>query len=387
MTAPSDDKRIRIAPSKDKPGLSKTQKRFNELLQKVEEEKARLQAWQDTLPQYHRRIAEEYDVQWDRYNDLREELVTLFDAACGDKRYTKSDRKKLERLIVTVSAELIVDHGRDALKEIHDRHSDRPFDELRREAVSERAEDLKSALHDMFGIETEDDAEIDTPEKLEEFLHAKMRDAAERDREMRRKTEERQAKRKKTPKRLEKEAKEKQAMQDIERSVREIYRKLASELHPDREPEPAERERKTELMQRVNAAYEKKDMVKLLELQLEIEQIDPKHLQNMAEERLKYCNKLLSEQLKELARENAEIARPFALQFGLPPFAHLTPAVLMQYLERDIRDVKQNVAQLRRDLKDFRQPDILKAWIKRYKIPKRRPHDDLDDFMFGGDLF
>ncbi len=45
-------------------------------------------------------------------------------------------------------------------------------------------------------------------------------------------------------------------------------------LHPDREPDEAERVRKTELMQRVNEAYSKKDLLQLVALQLEIEQID-----------------------------------------------------------------------------------------------------------------
>jgi hypothetical protein len=44
--------------------------------------------------------------------------------------------------------------------------------------------------------------------------------------------------------------------------------------HPDREPDPHERERKTALMQRANHAYGKNDLLKLLELQLELEHID-----------------------------------------------------------------------------------------------------------------
>jgi curved DNA-binding protein CbpA len=42
--------------------------------------------------------------------------------------------------------------------------------------------------------------------------------------------------------------------------VREVFRKLASELHPDRETDPAEHARKTELMQRVNQAYKAGDL-------------------------------------------------------------------------------------------------------------------------------
>ena len=60
----------------------------------------------------------------------------------------------------------------------------------------------------------------------------------------------------------------------FERAVREIFRKLASALHPDRETDPGERARKTALMQRANVAYAANDLLGLLELQFEVDQID-----------------------------------------------------------------------------------------------------------------
>jgi hypothetical protein len=64
----------------------------------------------------------------------------------------------------------------------------------------------------------------------------------------------------------------------LKQSVRDIFRKLTSQLHPDREPDAAERARKTALMQRVNVAYAANDLLALLELQLEVEQIDQAEL-------------------------------------------------------------------------------------------------------------
>ena len=91
------------------------------------------------------------------------------------------------------------------------------------------------------------------------------------------------------------------------KSVQEVYRKLVAVLHPDREPDARERERKTELMQRVNRAYGKKDLLQLLELPLGNERIDPAHLSNIADSRLKYFNKILKEQLAELEQETHQI--------------------------------------------------------------------------------
>jgi hypothetical protein len=65
---------------------------------------------------------------------------------------------------------------------------------------------------------------------------------------------------------------------DASQSVRDVYRRLASALHPDREPDAQERERKTVLMQKANEAYAQGNLLVLLELQLAAEQIDRPHV-------------------------------------------------------------------------------------------------------------
>jgi len=94
-----------------------------------------------------------------------------------------------------------------------------------------------------------------------------------------------------------------QAAQGASRAMREVFRKLASELHPDREPDPDERVRKTVLMQRVNQAYAAGDLLALLELQLSIEQIDASTLAGIAQDRLAHYNHVLEAQLQSLQDE------------------------------------------------------------------------------------
>ena len=110
--------------------------------------------------------------------------------------------------------------------------------------------------------------------------------------EHQREAEARRAKRKKTAKQQAKEEQMQAEAAHLKKSIQEIYRKLATALHPDRETDPAERERKTALMQKVNVAYGNKDLLQLLELQLQVEQIDQAHVNNIAEDRLKHYNKI-----------------------------------------------------------------------------------------------
>ena len=86
----------------------------------------------------------------------------------------------------------------------------------------------------------------------------------------------------------------------LTQSLREIYRKLASSLHPDRERDVAVRAEKTALMQRINIAYQNKDLLALLTLQMEVEQINSASLGDVPEARLAQYNQILREQLDTL---------------------------------------------------------------------------------------
>ncbi|MFX4717623.1 molecular chaperone DnaJ, partial [Acinetobacter baumannii] len=82
-----------------------------------------------------------------------------------------------------------------------------------------------------------------------------------------------------------------------------IYRQLASALHPDREPDPVERERKSALMSQANAAYERGDLTALLQLQLQAAQVDEAHIAQMADDKLAALSLLLKDQVKTLEGE------------------------------------------------------------------------------------
>jgi hypothetical protein len=100
---------------------------------------------------------------------------------------------------------------------------------------------------------------------------------------------------------------------------RESCRELASLLHPDRETDPRERKAKNALMQRVNQAYAANDLLTLQELQLQVEQIDLGHIAKASNERLKHCDRVLSEQLQELKHELARVEAGVRFDFNLDP--------------------------------------------------------------------
>lgn len=191
---------------------------------------------------------------------------------------------------------------------------------------------------------------------------------------------EHKAKRKKSAKQIAKEEKQQAEAQQISQSIREVYRKLASALHPDREPDPQERERKTALMQRVNQAYEKNNLLQLLELQLELEHIDQGHLNNLGEERLAHYNKILKEQIYGLDDEINHVEGDFRRRFGIDPFVQLSPASIMRHLATDIALTQQAIRDTKKDLADLQDIKKAKAWLKKMRRGSRM--DYFDDCPF-----
>jgi hypothetical protein len=379
---PSNRKIVHIVPTHEHRALSKAQKQFNTLTQKIDAEKQRLVEWQEAIQTYNRKVTKDYDVQVEAFNAERIKMAQLLDRAYGNKLFKKTDKAKIQHLIREITAELIGDHGKAELKDLHDKHSDVDFDTVQQETDAIAGDFLKTMMEDLYGVEIEGDIDLSSPEQMEALLHEKLKEQEDKEAERQRQREERRHKRKKTAKQREQEAQQQEQEQSISQSIRDVYRKLTSALHPDREQDPAERTRKTEIMQRVNAAYTKKDLLRLLELQLEAEQIDQAHMNNIAEDRLKYINKILKGQLDELQQEIAQVEFPFKMQLNMPPFMPLSPKRLLQQFAENIRAIKRDTSRLREELRAYQDPAVLKASLKGYKIPKDTSFEDLDELFF-----
>ena len=156
---------------------------------------------------------------------------------------------------------------------------------------------------------------------------------------------------------------ERAAVEGATRSVREVYRKLASALHPDRESDPAERDRKTELMQRVNQAYEARDLLQLLALQIQVEQIDLTQLAALGDDRIAHYNRVLREQSAELDQEIQDLMEPFATGLGGNPDRDLTPAIVIGAFQEDVAHLRRESAWMAKQQELFRELRMLKEWV------------------------
>lgn len=356
--------------------LSKGQKTFNSQIQQIEKLRARLAAWDTAIKAYQEKYTRELVPLFTAATDLQVKLVHSLDRATEQKDLTRSERRMLRELIADLAAEVLAQRDDVELKEIYNRHSRSDYDS--EEAA--QVQGMKNILEGVFGLDLGDDGGFDSPEEIMRRMQAQLREKQALYQAELQAREERRAKRKKSARQLEKEERAKADATQINQSLREIYRKLASALHPDREPDPQERLRKTELMQRINHAYDKQNLLQLLELQLELEHIDRNAIGKLDEERLRHYNAILKKQIAELKHELMRVETAFRAQFGLAPFISLKPETIVRDLSHDIMRVKQDNREMERDLVDLATTKGIKAWLK--KMRRQSAGDDFDVLPF-----
>jgi hypothetical protein len=356
--------------------LSKDQKAFNNQIRQIEKLRTRLAAWDEVATAYQEKYTRELVPLFTATTELQISLVHCLDRAERQKGLTPAERRTLQKLIVDLAGEILSERDDAELKAIYNKHSHSDHE-------SEEAAQLqmvKGVLEEMFGLDLGDDIALDSPEEILLRAETQFQERqAQYEAEMQAQ-EERRAKRKKSARQLEKEARAEDAAKQIKQSIREIYRKLVSALHPDREADPQERIRKTALMQRINQAYDKQNLLQLLELQLELEHIDRNVIGKLDEERLRHYNTILKRQVAELKDELMRVEADFRAQFGLSPFVSVKPETVMRDLDYEILSVKEGNRELEQDMPALETAKDIKAWLK--KLRRRPVADDFNGFPF-----
>ncbi|MFM9971286.1 MAG: molecular chaperone DnaJ [Burkholderiales bacterium] len=283
-------------------------------------------------------------------------------------KLSKRERRKLADMIREIVESILMSRDDAQISALHKKYQ-RPGD-------GESAAEMRSIFEDVLGLDLGDDVDFDSPEAVMERAEQKFQESQEQFAAKKAAREERQAQRIKSRKQLAKEARQEADDQRLSQSIREIYRKLVSALHPDREADPVERERKTGLMQRVNQAYEKNNLLQLLELQLELEHIDQGALDNIGEERLRDYIKILREQADQLNVEIHRVASGFASPFEGPYF-DMRPESVMHRLSTDIANARRANQELKRDLGILDDVNALKSWLRYTKPPSAADDEDI----------
>lgn len=357
--------------------LQKEQKRFNKLTADISRRRKELLELNDAITQLKIGYIKKIVPVQNKHSELIQEMVYLADEIFENKVFTKADRKRICALLDESIGSLDEQYVNDRIKDIFARRLGESFDDVVNEANSFATNRTKEFLNEMFGM----DVDCDDNVSQEEFMQRVRQKFMEQEEQERLRAEQ-SPKRKKSAKTLAKEAQEKEAEKHQSQSIREVYRQLAKSLHPDRIANDEDYETKNKLMQEVNAAYDKDDLLTLLEIQLKIEQISQENIDGVALDKLKHFNVVLKRQFDELNMELHNLSAQLSMEFpNLNLHGQLSSKRIEMLLRSQIKQTKQIVEDLQTHLEFWKMDIKMFRMYLREAIDLNQPNDDMDELF------
>ena len=339
--------------------MSPEMKAFNRALVRIDKIKAQMAEMEATCQAHQQAKQAELQPLLAQETQLIREMVLFLDGHLELKSLSKTQRKTATTLLLTLAASL-ASHGDAEMAELHDRRSPQTLDDIEKESAKAAAMSFQDMMEHVLGERTPDLEGVDDPEEMMRASLRHIEKLQEEDR-LRREAASAARKAKRKPSAAQEQAQAAQEHADV--TLKTIFRQIASRLHPDREPDEQERLRKTALMSEANAAYDRKDLVALMNIQLQAEMVDRDHASRLSAERLAALTLLLKQQAAELERERQMAQQRWMHQLNVPFGLSLQPAMLRSWLNHTLSEYNERLTQWREDLAQVQEEAGFRAWL------------------------
>lgn len=365
---------LSVQPPTQEP-LSATARAFNLQLTRIDKLKSQLLEL-DKLNHAHRlALHQQVTPLQRRHAQALRDMALLLDERLAGKTLTAPQHETARQLLCSLVRPLAQD-GDAEMAALHDRHHPQTLAQMEQARADELRAQLEAALGGPLD-EAHDDA---SPDEVLRAGMERLRQTMEEEQSRRReKAEQRKAKKK--PGAAQAAAQAQQA--DAETTLRQLFRQLASALHPDREPDAQARLAKTALMSEANAAYERRDLVALMQIQQRALLADPLAAARMGDEKLAALTLLLKQQVADLERERAARQTQLAAEFDVPPGLGVTPKTLQMALIEQVFELEAALAHMADDLQQVQSTAGLRRWL----ADQRRHAPQLRRDRLGRDFF
>ena len=352
--------------------LSPGQQRFNRLLERIDKLKGQLAGIQALCdahrPVYHQTLAPLRE----RHQALMREMVLWLDKRLQRKGLSALQKSTASTILCNLSMQLAA-QGDEEMKILHDQHSSESLAQKERSAMM----DMRDMMEDMLGEPLTDDGSLETVQDVFRAGMERLREVEAAEQEARQQAQAR----KKKPGAAQLKAKADQ--QEAETTLRKVLRQLASALHPDRESDPDEHARKTALMSEANAAYDRRDLVALLQIQLRTELTGTASIAKMAEEKIAVLTLLLKQQAQELENELHQRRHDARHEFGLKSHETVSVANLHRSLMIEEISFQKDLASMQQDLQQIEDEKYFKRWLKdQNHLSETPPGNIFDDWEY-----
>ena len=332
--------------------LSAEQQRFDQLLERTEMLANKIEAARVLVDAHRIASGATLSPLENQRNTLIRDMALWLDDRLKRPGLTRKQQQMASGIIGTLTSGLAL-LGFEDMRALHDAHSDESLADQEKASAA----DTRAFLEEMLGEAVGGDQDSANTEELLRASMEQIRQQAEGHERARAAHKARRAK-------AARQNQTGQQTQDADAALRSIYRQLASALHPDRETDPAEHARKTSLMSDANAAYGRRDLLALLQLQLRADLADARKVSTMAKEKITALSVLLKERAEVLTRELREFEAHTRAEFDLPPHLPLAAAGLRRHLQEQKHGLLADIGMLQRDFIRVRDDAEFKRWLR-----------------------
>ncbi|OQP66149.1 hypothetical protein [Niastella populi] len=275
--------------------LSKEQQSFNRLVKRIEKLQQQILDETNKLEQLNRLYMKEIFPNVLELGKLKIRVCHLLHKKRSEIKLSAAQSQKLDDILLDFLDDAFsVIEPDDATKELYSQYSDTTYEEELSSQEAAMKEDFTDMLYGRFGIRL--DPSLLTENMDREKIEAELNKQWEQ-------KEKGKKEKRKSKKQQEKEQLEQQKEALKNKSLRSVYVALAKILHPDMEQDEALKIEKEEMMKKVTVAYENRDMIQLLQLEMQWIKNHDESLNSMEGAALNAYILLLKDQVKELEAE------------------------------------------------------------------------------------
>ena len=357
--AASASSALRLGGGKGGPRLSAAQQRFNRLLAKIGKLEGQVTEMQTLADAFRPLYQSTLEPLRQEHRALMRRMALVLDERLQRKGLTPSQKRDGLQILCDL-CETLAAFGDEAMAALHDQRSARTLREKEQDHAALMRSMMEQALGGPLDMQAQENESLDPLQAVLRAGRERLHEAIQSDQAKHEAAQARRKKKPPTPSQL----KAGQQQEEADTVLRQVYRQLASALHPDRERDPAEHQRKTALMSEANAAYAKQDLMALLHLQLRIAQADMQDMLQQPEERIAAMSLLLKQQADELEHELLARRQHLQEEFDLEFYQAPTAATLRRQLEQEAKDLKDELAFMEADIALVQDDAGFKRWLK-----------------------
>lgn len=324
---------LKLSVQQDSQNLSPQQKKLNRLIEQIEQQKIQLAAWQKAQAEIQQQARKTLVPIYTELHDILFQQLEQLWNSLQRYEFSKADIAQLDDKIQNLAAILKSSQVLSEQQKLKVTQIDQ-FYQQHAEHNQAKKSKKKALIESHDPMETYDqyleyeqvDVDLDGYE-YDEQQH-------ELEREQHRLNRQKQ--------------KREQAQKMAEQSLKTVYLKIASIIHPDREQDEQLKVEKTVMLQHANQAYEQQDLFYLLKLQIQVEQNRGVTQKGLSNEQVKFYKLALEAQKQQLDGQIDDIiesldwtkqAKSKAQKFLNP----IQIADMYKKLEADCVELKQQV--------------------------------------------